>query len=98
MTSAAGTLPASLVRRWSADPEAPALVEGESGRVIAGGELQASSRRLAGELIAGGLSPGDRVLFSPGRPLGSAVTVVAVLRAGLVLVPANPTLTAPELR
>ena len=98
MTSAAGTLPASLVRRWSADPEAPALVEGESGRVIAGGELEASSRRLAGELIAGGLSPGDRVLFSPGRPLGSAVTVVALLRAGLVLVPANPTLTAPELR
>jgi malonyl-CoA/methylmalonyl-CoA synthetase len=95
---AAGTLPVSFARHWSASPGAAALTDAADGRVVTGGELEAASRHVAGELLARGLRPGDRVLCSPGDPLPFAVTVVAALRAGLVLVPANPELTAPELR
>ena len=61
-------------------------------------ELEAASRHVAGELFAVRPRPGDRLLCSPGDPLPFAVMVVAALRSGLVVVPVNPELTAPELR
>jgi malonyl-CoA/methylmalonyl-CoA synthetase len=94
----AGTLPASWQRRWTADPQVAVLVDGASGEVMTAAQLEHASRRQAEHLLALGLLPGDRVLWSPGAPVEACISAVAVLRAGLVLVPANPELMAPELR
>jgi acyl-CoA synthetase (AMP-forming)/AMP-acid ligase II len=98
MTAPGGTLPARFVGLWSHDPSAAALIDGRDGTVVTAAELEDSSGRLAAELLRGGLASGERVLWSPDEPVGAAIAAVAVLRAGLVLVPVNPGLTAPELR
>ncbi len=92
------TLPASFRRHWAADPGAAALVDGASGLALCNADVEELTAALAGRLLGAGLSPGDRLLWSPGRPLESALVAVAALRAGLVLVAVNPSLTPPEIR
>lgn len=93
-----GTLLASARRHWAADPGAPVLVDAVSGLVLDGAAVEELTGALASRLIETGLAPGAGVLWSPARPLESALQALAVLRAGLVLVAVNPTLTPPELR
>ena len=74
------------------------IIDGAGGRVVTAGELEAASRSVATGLAAAGLQPGDRVLWRAGTGLLHVITAVGVLRAGYVLVPANPALTGRELR
>ena len=55
------------------------------------------TRRRAGELGRLGLGRGDRVLWSTASSIPAVVVNIAALRAGLVVVPVNPSYTEREL-
>ncbi len=61
-------------------------------------ELFERSRRLAGGLIALGVSPGDRVVVSMANCPEVSIAYQALWRAGAVVTPATFLLKAPELR
>ena len=61
------------------------------------GEFDSTTRRIAGRLGAAGLQPGDRVLWSTTSSVAALAAHVGALRAGLVVVPANPSYSRREL-
>jgi acetyl-CoA synthetase len=71
------------------DPDAPALLVVGDGTVspISVGELDALSAGLAADLLARGLEPGDRVAVKLSQSVEMAASILAVLRAGGVVVP-----------
>jgi len=71
-------------------PGAPALTVGEV--TITYAELNDAVGRNAAELLAQGLSPGDRVASWMGKTMLACVLPLAAARAGLVHVPINPVL------
>ncbi|MFZ0667455.1 MAG: AMP-binding protein [Acidimicrobiales bacterium] len=98
---ASGTLPAAWTRSWGADRGARTLfftADGDSPRWVTAGELDDRSRTAASKLAGLGLAEGSRVLWRSARTLDSVVACIAVLRAGLVLVPVDPGVTDRELR
>src|SRR5215475_3240135 len=66
------------------------------GQQITHAELDAGAARVAAWLAAR-LDPGDRVLLATRSSLGFARCYLGALRAGAVVVLANPGYTAPEL-
>jgi acyl-CoA synthetase (AMP-forming)/AMP-acid ligase II len=79
-------------------PDAPALIDGITGRVMTGADLVAAVQRFGGGLQARGLGRGDVVaLMSPNSP-EFAVVFHGAAWAGVTLTTANPTYTAGELR
>lgn len=83
---------------WWADttPDRPALiVEDET---LTYRELQDWSSRVARRITESGIQPGDRVGVLGPNSLTWPVLALGVLKAGAVLVPLNPRLTAAELR
>lgn len=76
-------------------PEKTALVCGGSRFMY--GELETKANRLAGSLIAGGVERGDRVAICLENSMEAVVSVVAILKAGAVFVPVNPTTKAEKL-
>jgi malonyl-CoA/methylmalonyl-CoA synthetase len=93
--AADGTLLRSWADRWGAAPSAPLWKEGD--RWWSAGEFDDATRRAAGRLVGSGLEPGDRVVWSVATSVDALVAHVGALRAGLVVVPANPAYTEPEL-
>ncbi len=91
-----GSLPRAWVAGWSASPDAPLLREPD-GRAVTTGRMEEATRIAAGRLVAAGLRPGDRVLWSTGPTIDAVVAHVGALRAGLVVVPVNTASTAAEL-
>ena len=83
---AARSLPAAWRRHAEADPQRPSLWAAGRGWVTRG-ELEAATRRVAGQLYRAGLRPGDRLLVSAAASLDLVVAHVAALRLGLVAVP-----------
>jgi long-chain acyl-CoA synthetase len=88
-------LAAVLLARASAGPGAPAL-RTDAGTVTHD-DLAARSARLAA-LALGDLAPGTRVALVAGNSVAFVVAYLAVLRAGLVAVPLDPSAPASELR
>ncbi len=87
---------ADLVRGAAARrPVHPALVSEAATWTWA--DLDAAVDAVAAALRARGLSAGDRVALVLGNSLEFAAAYFGVLRAGLVAVPINPTLTEYEL-
>lgn len=86
----------TVVRRWAATkPDEPALVELDE--TVTWSALEAASDRLAANLLALGLTPGDRVAsLMPNRP-ALAVHYLACAKAGLVATPLNYRYAAPEI-
>lgn len=68
------------------------------GHTTTYGELRDQVARLRGGLVSLGLEPGDRIGLVCGNNWYFAVTYLAALGAGLVVVPMNPTAPAPELQ
>ena len=93
----ARTLPEVWARRWATDPGAPALVDGWAGAPVAAAELDRRSAQAAAALAARGVVPGDRVLWRARATLDSVEALVAVLRAGAVLVPVSPSARGAEV-
>jgi malonyl-CoA/methylmalonyl-CoA synthetase len=93
-----GTLPRTWSHRWASEPAAPLFCEpSHPSRWWSAGEFDAATRRAAGRLRGAGLLPGDRVIWSTMSSVASLAAHVGALRAGLVVVPANPALTEREL-
>ena len=65
--------------------------------VVVAGEMQERTAAAAARLAALGLAPGDLVVWSAASSADALVANVAALRAGLVVVPANPAYTGAEL-
>ena len=87
---------ADLVRAAaSARGDAPALV-GDHG-ITSWNELDADVDRLGVALRGLGLEPGDRVAIVLGNVVEFAIAYFGTLRSGLVVVPINPSYTAPEM-
>ncbi len=97
--TARGTLPAAWAATWAADPGARVLLDAAGGpaRWCTAGELDERSAAMAARLLGLGLGPADRVVWSAPSSVAAVVANVAAMRAGLVVVPANPAYTAREL-
>ena len=90
-----GSIPELAAAAASARPAAVAVsVDGES---LTHAALDDAAARIAGWLHQRGLAPGDRVLLAGGSSLGFVRCYLGALRAGAVVVLANPAYTAPEL-
>jgi fatty-acyl-CoA synthase len=68
------------------------------GREVTYGELDRRSDGLAAELLARGLRHGDRVATLTGNSPDHVIVFFACAKAGLILLPLNWRLAAPELR
>lgn len=81
------------------DPHpADAVAVVSRGRSTTYGELREQVAGLRGGLASLGLAPGDRLAIACGNNWYFAVTYLAALGAGLVVVPLNPSAPAPELQ
>ncbi len=60
-------------------------------------EFESATRRVAGRLRGAGLRAGDRVLWSTTSSVAAVAAHVGALRAGMVVVPANPAYSMREL-
>jgi fatty-acyl-CoA synthase len=68
------------------------------GREVTYGELDRRSDALAADLLARGLRHGDRVATLTGNSPEHVIVFFACAKAGLILLPLNWRLAAPELR
>lgn len=64
---------------------------------VSHGELDTACAKTAGWLVAQGLTPGERVLLCGHNSPNLVTAYLAILRAGAVVVLANPVYTADEL-
>lgn len=81
------SLPAAWCRRWTAAPDADAIVT--DAVTVSAAALDARSREVAARFLAAGAVPGDRVMMSAATSVDLVVAHVAALRLGLVVVPVN---------
>ncbi|MGC8462280.1 MAG: AMP-binding protein, partial [Acidimicrobiales bacterium] len=96
------TLPSAWVARWAAEPAKPIVGVPDASaaggtRWVTAGELEEASRRAAHLLLGSGARAGERVVWSVGSSLDGIVAHLGALRAGLVVVPVNPTYGASEV-
>jgi long-chain acyl-CoA synthetase len=84
-----------LHRHAQRQPGKPAVLTAERG--ITYGELDDSVSSLARRLLERGLRPGDRVAVHSSNSVETAQLLLAVFRAGLIAVPINVRLKAPEI-
>jgi len=75
----------------------PAIIFREEDRTVTFGELHVAVRRVAGALVAAGLRPGDRVGVRSGNRPEATIAILAVWRAGGVVVPVPPQARAAEI-
>lgn len=93
------TLPGHVAHWAALHPDRLALAfHGPAPRTYTYAQLDEESGRLAGWLAGpGGVRPGDRVAVHLGNSPEYVVSLLAVLRAGAVLVPVNPMFERREL-
>jgi malonyl-CoA/methylmalonyl-CoA synthetase len=91
------TLPTLWASRWRAHPDTVVLREGRGAPAADGATLERRTATMATLLVARGVRPGDRVLWRAGTTLASVECLLAILRAGAVLVPVSPAATNAEL-
>ena len=92
------TLPEVWQGLWAARPGSPVLVDGwGSERAVDGADLDRRTALMAAVLTSHGVGPGDRVLWRARATLESVAALLAVLRAGAVLVPVSPSARSPEV-
>jgi long-chain acyl-CoA synthetase len=95
MKQSAATLGDLLHSRAQEQHGATALFCGE--RKMSYRELEESTTRLAGELLEQGLQPGDRVAIHWCNSIEGVQLFFAIFKAGLIAVPINIRLKAPEV-
>jgi len=92
---AAGTLSEAFAATAARVPERPALTVDD--RTTTHGELDAAAARVAGWLVERGLQAGERILVAGPSSLELIHAYLGALRAGAIVVLADPRATAPEL-
>jgi acyl-CoA synthetase (AMP-forming)/AMP-acid ligase II len=95
VTKSGPTIPGVLAQRVREDADLQAIVSDD--RSITYAELDDDSRSLASRLVAAGIGKGDRVGLLMANGVDWAVTSMAILRIGAVLVPLSTLLRPPEL-
>lgn len=90
-----GTLTEAFHRAAAASAERPALEV--DGVALSHGELDARAARIGGWLRDKGVRPGDRVVMAGGNSVELVAAYLGVLRAGAIMVPADPGSTPDEL-
>lgn len=88
------------VDRWAADPAKPALFwVGDDGseRQITFAELRDSSHCFATALLRGGWKKGERCLLVMGRTPEWYISLLGMLKAGIVAVPGTTLLTSKDI-
>ncbi|MFT3821228.1 MAG: class I adenylate-forming enzyme family protein [Rubrivivax sp.] len=90
-----GTLPGLIRRHAAARPAHPALVF--EGRTLSYAELDAELDRVAAALQRDGLRRGDAVVICAATSLPYALAFLGSLRAGAVVAPLAPDMTADNL-
>ncbi|ATY13010.1 long-chain fatty acid--CoA ligase [Amycolatopsis sp. AA4] len=88
-------LAAMLVESAAARPDKPFLHAGSHSFSYA--EVDGLSGRIAESLVWLGLEPGDKVAVQLPNVPEFVLACFGILKAGLVMVPLNPLLTAPEI-
>jgi long-chain acyl-CoA synthetase len=91
-----GNLAATLLVAAEQHPSRPALLH--DGARVTYAELEGRSARLAGQLRAHGVEPGDRVAISLPNVPDFVAAYYGTLRLGAIAVPLNPLLKPPEIR
>ena len=92
------TIGAHVFAGFAGREDAPALIDGASGRELSGRALVDAAARLAGGLAARGCGAGHVVaILAPNMP-EYAVVFHGVIRAGGTITTINPSYTAEELR
>ncbi|MGZ4407850.1 MAG: AMP-binding protein [Gaiellaceae bacterium] len=89
-----GALLAQIVR----DDEHPALIAAADGDTLTYADLHEAVVRLAGELVASGINPGDAVALSLPNEPAMVLAFLAVVASGAAAAPLNPGYTAVEFR
>ncbi|KUJ44363.1 non-ribosomal peptide synthetase [Micromonospora maris] len=84
----AATVPDLFAARVAADPDAPALVDGDL--TLSYRRLDEASRRLAGALRQRGVGPASLVAMPLERSWQAVATMLAVLRCGAAYLPIDP--------
>mgnify|MGYP001072538509 CR=1 FL=1 len=90
------TLVGAFTQAWAANPDRTTLSTLD-GRRMSAAELEERTSLAALRYAAAGLVPGDRVLLCAAPSIEMVVAYVGALRAGLTVVPANPTYPPAEL-
>jgi malonyl-CoA/methylmalonyl-CoA synthetase len=91
-----GDLPTAFARTAARVPDEPALAV--DGPWVTHGELAHRAARTHAVLAARGVAPGERVLLCGTSSIELVTGYLGLLRAGAVVVLANPAYTAGELR
>ena len=92
------TLPSLWRQHWRGRPDAPVLCDGrDETHARNGATLDRRTGAMAELLVRHGVGPGDRVLWRARTTVLSVESVLAVLRAGAVLVPVSPSSTDAEV-
>lgn len=92
------TLPDVWLAHWSARPDDVVLVDGRDSLLAAdGARLAEKTAHHAAVLTNHGAGKGDRVVWCARATLDSIEALAAVLRAGAILVPLNPSATTAEI-
>ena len=89
------TLSAVAEAHAASRPEVPAIVC--AGRRLTYGELHRESDRIGAALLVDGLGRGDRIAYLGKESVEYYATLFACARTGIVLVPINFRLAAPEV-
>ncbi|MEG3632754.1 AMP-binding protein [Micromonospora palythoicola] len=95
-TASAPTIPELFARRVARDPDAVALVTGDSS--ISYRQLDERSGRLAAALRGRGIGPETVVAVAMPRSVDLVVALLGVVRAGAAYLPVDPGLPADQLR
>ncbi|MFE2978607.1 amino acid adenylation domain-containing protein [Streptomyces sp. NPDC059258] len=89
------TLPGLFAEAVARDPEAPALVCGDT--TLSFGDVAARAARLAHELIARGVGPEDLIALMLPRTEDMLISILAVHQAGAAYLPLDPDYPAERL-
>ncbi|MFE2285535.1 amino acid adenylation domain-containing protein [Streptomyces sp. NPDC059443] len=93
-TVAPATVPELFAHQTGHAPNAPALVS--EGQEATYAELDSRSDRLARTLVGHKAGPGTAVAIAIASPVGFAVALLAVAKAGAVCLPLDPDAGAPQ--
>jgi malonyl-CoA/methylmalonyl-CoA synthetase len=90
------TLPGRWLRRWSERSAWPQLRDLD-GRWLTSDEIEDRTRTAACALLDAGLAPGDRFAISAGSSADLVLAHIAAIRAGLTVLPINPSYPFDEV-
>jgi malonyl-CoA/methylmalonyl-CoA synthetase len=90
------SLPAAWVEQWRRRPDVPVVHDAVEGW-LTGSDLLRRSESVAARLSRAGVRRGDRVLLSGSASAHFVIAHVALMRAGMVVVPVNSAYTRREL-